>query len=274
MSKQEKIKISVLMSVYYKEAPENLDRAIRSIYCDQIEKPEEIVIVKDGPLTSQLEAVLLQWKKTIGDSLVIIGLKENKGLAQALNEGLKVCRYDYVARMDSDDISYPYRFLIQRAVMKERKVDVCGSVVEEGELRIRSVPRTHHEILEYMKKRCPFNHPSVLFKKKIVQKVGGYPDVNYLEDYALWIRLGQLKDVCFYNIQEPMVRMSFDRGQILRRRGYRYFKNEVLLFSVMLKQGDIGYGRFFVNVLVRFFIRMMPGSITALMYEVDRRWAG
>ena len=93
---------SVLMSLYKKEHPEYLRLALDSMI-NQTVKPDEIVLVEDGPLTDELYAVVEEYK----DYLTIVVNKTNLGLGLALNEGLKACRNELVARMDTDDISKP-----------------------------------------------------------------------------------------------------------------------------------------------------------------------
>src|SRR5690606_26639930 len=110
-----------------------------------------------------------------------------------LNEGLKWCRHDWVARMDSDDIALPERFATQAAFLAEHAdVDVLGACIEERDLSMtqvlsrREVPCTHAEISRFAKRRSPISHPVVVFRKSAVLTVGGYPLFQRAQDYALW----------------------------------------------------------------------------------------
>jgi glycosyltransferase involved in cell wall biosynthesis len=94
---------SVLLSVYYKENPLYFRISLDSIF-NQTVLPTEIVLVKDGPLTSELDTVIEEYKLKY-PILKILPLIKNVGLGKALNEGLKYCSYELVARMDTDDIN-------------------------------------------------------------------------------------------------------------------------------------------------------------------------
>jgi glycosyltransferase involved in cell wall biosynthesis len=123
---------SVLLSVYKKEMPDYFNQAFVSIWDEQTLKPNQIVLVKDGPLTPELDQAIDEWKKKLGDILAIVELPENIGLGAALNEGLKYCKYELVARMDSDDISMPERFEKQVAFFeKDEKVAIVGTNILE-----------------------------------------------------------------------------------------------------------------------------------------------
>ena len=125
-----RLDFSVLLSVYWKENPDWLRLSLKSIWEDQSLKPAEIVLVKDGPLTDRLEAVISQFKQSA--PLKIVPLSQNQGLGRALNEGLKFCSFDLVARMDTDDISKPDRFEKQiRFISQHPDISVVGSWVDE-----------------------------------------------------------------------------------------------------------------------------------------------
>ena len=99
---------SVLMAVYSKEQPEHLRQAMESIY-NQTVPTNNFVLVCDGPLTGELDAAISDMQERFGASLEIVRLANNGGLGNALNEGIKHCKNELIARMDSDDIAYPDR---------------------------------------------------------------------------------------------------------------------------------------------------------------------
>ena len=105
--------ISVIISTYIGEEAQYLDRALRSIWDDQRRKPDEIVLVEDGLLKKELLDVIDAWKKKLGSMFVVIEKPVNEGLAAAMNDAIEVARGDLIARMDSDDISLPDRFMLQ-----------------------------------------------------------------------------------------------------------------------------------------------------------------
>ena len=204
------MKFSVLISVYCTEKPQYLDRALKSIWDEQLLKPNQIVLVKDGPLTEELENVIEFWKNRVGSIFDIISLELNVGLGEALNIGIKSCIHDLVARMDSDDISLPSRFLDQIKLFKEKtNLDIIGSNVgefweEESVVAFRMVPMTNEDIIKKSKRKNPFNHPSVMYKKKAVLEAGGPQNFTGFDDYFLWIRMIKNGSKC-ENIQKVLL---------------------------------------------------------------------
>lgn len=170
---------SVLLSLYIKEQPSYLRQSFNSLFSQRF-LPSEIILVKDGMLTPELDAVVSNYVQRY-PILKVVALKENQGLGKALNEGLKHCSYDLVARMDTDDIAKPDRFEKQLAIFLEHpEIDVVGAWIDEFEgevsnvLSMRKVPEQHENILRFAKGRCPVNHPVVMFRKSAVLKAGGY----------------------------------------------------------------------------------------------------
>ena len=124
---------SVLMSLYEKEKPEYFRQAMDSIL-GQTALPEQIVIVKDGPLTPELEAALEDYTAKDPGLYTVVALEKNVGLGLALAEGMLHCRNELVARMDTDDICREDRFALQLAEFeKDPALDVCGSHIAEFE---------------------------------------------------------------------------------------------------------------------------------------------
>ena len=203
---------SVLMSIYKKEEPKYFNRAMQSIWDEQTVKPDEIVLVQDGPLTDGLHKAIDEWKAKIGEVFKTVPLEKNVGLGDALNAGIKHCSYELIARMDTDDISIPNRFEKQLKAFENNYIDICSSWVSEFDsdeneiISYRKLPEKHNEIIVYSKMRSPINHPAVMYKKSIVEKAGGYKHMLWMEDYYLWARM-LLSGAKFYNIQEPLVNM-------------------------------------------------------------------
>lgn len=267
---------SVLLSIYHKENPAWFDRAMESIWDDQVVRPSEIVLVQDGPLNTGLELVLEKWKKKLGDVLECVPLENNVGLGHALNIGLEYCNHELIARMDTDDVAKPDRFEKQLAIFEKYKVDVCGSWVSEFndlEDKItgwRRPPEWHAEIQRYSKFRCPVNHPTVMYKKKSVEKAGGYKEMMFFEDYYLWARM-LLSGAVFYNIQEPLVHMRAGLGQLERRSGRMYAVKELILFNEFKKMGFFSRLRYWVMVALRLPVRLVPKPIVRSVYAVLRK---
>ena len=151
--------------------------------------------MKDGELTPELENVITEYTAKYLQ-IRVVPLKQNQGLGKALNEGLKHCSYDLVARMDTDDIAKPDRFEKQIRVFQEHpELDVVGAWIDEFEettsniISTRKLPEVHDDICQFAKKRNPFNHPCVVYKKSAVEAAGSYQDFYLLEDYYLWLRM-------------------------------------------------------------------------------------
>ena len=185
-------RFSVLISVYIREQATLLDRALQSILVNQSVKPSELVLVEDGPLTDGLYHVIDKYKQ-IFPELVSVKLPQNGGLGNALNAGLKQCRYEWIARMDSDDISLPTRFEKQLEYLETHPdTDVLGCALgefEDNEHEVISIKACPVSVDSYIKFRSPVNHPTVFFRKSSVQSAGGYQHCHFMEDYHLWIRM-------------------------------------------------------------------------------------
>ena len=248
---------------------------MQSIWEDQSIKPDEIVLVKDGPLTDDLYTAITQWKKILNKKLTLITLEKNVGLGKALNIGLKTCQYELIARMDTDDIALPNRFEKQLEIFQKNNVDVCGSWVSEFEsdeaeiVSYRKVPEHHIDITAYAKKRNPLNHPAVMYKKSKVQEAGGYKTMIWFEDYYLWVRM-ILVGAKFHNIQEALVNMRAGYGQLERRSGLKYAMSELIFQRELLRIGFINTIEFIRNISIRFISRILPKSLVKLIYKMLR----
>lgn len=266
---------SVLLSVYKKENPLYLNEALRSIWDEQTLKPDQIVMVKDGTLTPELNKVIDRWKVKLPDIFLVVELSENVGLGAALNEGLKYCKYDLVARMDTDDISLSQRFEKQVAFMEANPdISVSGGIFERWDenfskfLDYRSFPQNNVEILKFAKWRNPLNHPCAIYRKSIVLSVGGYPPFRKSQDYALW-SLMLKNDYKFANINETLLKMRYGEG-FLDRRGFDYFKKECDVLKYQHKIQFINTYEFVRNISVHFLIRVSPKFIRKILYKCVR----
>lgn len=262
---------SVLMSVYYKENPAFLDESLNSVFSQSL-PPDDVVLVKDGPLTDGLEAVIEKYK-TRYPALNVIPLTVNGGLGKALNEGLKHCKFDIVARMDSDDICKPDRFRKQIGFMRNHpEVDACSAWIDEFQINTdniistKKLPETSAEIYSYGKKRCPINHPVVVFRRGAVLNAGGYMHYPLFEDYYLWARMlvGGAK---FHNLQESLLWFRTNPAMYKRRGGWKYAVTEIRLQFLFVGIGYIGFGTFIKNVFVRFLVRIMPNNVRSFFYK-------
>ena len=260
---------SVLMSVYMREKPHHLEQALDSLLAQTVQ-PSEVVIVEDGPLTEALHAVIAAFKQRFPTTVSVV-LPRNLGLGLALNHGLKQCRFPIIARMDSDDIAMPLRFEKQLEILRTHKeIDVVGSWIDEffgtkeNIISTRKVPETHQEILHFARYRCPLNHPTVVFRKEAIEKVGCYRKVR-LEDYDLWVRALQSGAV-FYNLQESLLWFRFSAEAFHRRGGLNYAVKEIGFHYAMYKRGFIGLSTFVWNVVTRLLVRLLPNGLRKKVY--------
>lgn len=234
------MRCSVLMSVYKNDNPDFLKTALESIYEKQTRKPDEVVVVFDGELTTELYAVLEEFRENKESVVFYYPQEVNRGLGQALRIGSEKCTGDYIFRMDADDISAPERFEKQLAYIEANpEIDVLGTDIAEfdlspdEEMRLRICPQKHKDIVRMGKKRNPMNHVSVCIKRSALLKCGGYETLLLLEDYYLWLKM--IAAGCkLENMNEALVYVrvgnGFDgkRGSKLRIAGWKKLQEFML----------------------------------------------
>lgn len=262
------------MSVYRNDKNAFVERAIESIYNLQTRRPDEVVLVVDGPIPEELDKTIKKFKQSASDAFNVIWLSENKGLGNALRVGVENAKYDIVARMDSDDISVPDRFEKQIAYMEAHPdCDVVGGQITEfidSESNIvgkREVPCLHEEIIMWLKGRCPFNHMSVMMLRSRIISVGNYLDWHFNEDYYLWIRMAEA-GYRFANLPDTLVNVRVGKEMYKRRGGLRYFKSEEQLQRYMLRHRIISLPRYCYNTIGRFAIQVvMPNKLRGFIFQ-------
>ena len=207
----------------------------------------------------------------------VIYLEENQGHGNARRIGLENCSYDLVALMDADDISLDNRFYFQlKAFSYDPSLDIVGGQITEfideptNIIGRRVVPEKHDEIQKYMKKRCPMNQVSVMFKKQAVKDAGGYIDWYCEEDYYLWIRMF-LNGSKFANVPENLVNVRVGNEMSARRGGIKYYKSEKRVQKFLLSSKIINVFRFLYNILIRFIGEvLLPNKIRVKVFRKMR----
>lgn len=270
-------KYSVLMSLYVKEDAENFRTAIDSMV-NQTCPPEEIVLVEDGPLTDELYAVINEMKESHPGLITSVIHEKNQGLGPALQHGLEAARNELVSRMDTDDIAVLDRCEKQLKFMNENlDVAIVGGQIEEfiGEesniVGKREVPTTDNELKEYIQKRCPFNHMTVMFRKSDIMEVGNYKEWFWNEDYYLWIRLA-LAGKKFANLPDTLVHVRTGADMYQRRGGMKYFVSERDIQKLMHEKGLIGFPRYMINVSERLMLQvLMPNWLRGIVFRTFAR---
>lgn len=264
---------SVLMPVYFKDDPKHLLEALRSI-CTQTILPDELVVVHDGEIPSQIRNILLSFlDESLGTFRVkIVGYEHNMGLGYALNFGLNHCENEIIFRMDADDICRDNRFELQiNAFIDNPEVALIGGIIEEfneipGDLNIfRTVPLSTEDIRDKTSYRCPFNHMTVAFRKKAVFLAGSYKPQLFYEDYYLWFRL--LKNHNCLNLPHVLVDARIGQGMIKRRSGLSLFRAEFSFQKRLHDEKLINTFVFLRNVLIRCPIRLIPPNLLSYLYK-------
>ena len=245
------LKYSVLMTVYTKDNPDYFALSLDSMI-NQTCKPDEIVIVKDGPIRKQLQDII-DSRKNRQVKIIQLQLPVNKGLGLALNEGIKICKNELIARMDADDYSMPNRCELQLKMFeKYPDLDIIGCPVDEfvddidNVVGCRNVPYTNDEIYAFAKKRDPFNHPTVMYKKSVVLKAGMYSDYRKNQDTDLWIKMLSNGAQCM-NLKEHVFRFRFDSDTYRKRKSW---VNTKILLEIRYKAWQSGFNTFFDFLLV------------------------
>ena len=272
------LQFSVITSVYKNDKPEYIRVALDSLLVQQTVKPDEIVLVQDGPVSHETSRLLLEYKDNYGEKLNVIKLTQNKGLGNALMLGVENAKYDIVARMDSDDICAPDRFEKQLAYLESHpECDIVGGQITEfidtpdNIVGKREVPCDNEAIYHYMRSRCALNHPTVMFKKKAVLDAGNYQDWFWNEDYYMWIRMME-QGCVFANLPDVLVNMRSGLDQYGRRGGKKYFDSEIGIKKLMLEKGMITRQEYVVNYIQRFIIQLMlPNSVRGWVFRTFAR---
>lgn len=264
-------KFSVLMSLYYKEKAEYLKLCLNSLLTQTV-LPNEIVIVKDGPLTEELEEAVNEYITRNPELYKIIPLEKNMGLGLALAEGIQYCTNEIVARMDTDDIAVPNRFALQLAEFdKNSDLDICGGQIIEFEddpekpIAERKVPLLHDEIVEYQKKRSAFNHMTVMYKKSKVLSAGNYKDCPLMEDDMLWVDMILAGAQCL-NIDEYLCNVRTNKDMIARRGGLRYYKKYRKARKKILQTGFITKKDYRKTNRIQLLICLMPKWLRKIVF--------
>jgi glycosyltransferase involved in cell wall biosynthesis len=257
-----------MITVYRNDDPDQFLAAFDSIR-NQTHPAEEILVVVDGPVPEALDLVLTEVESHPIARLLRLGINQGRGIARHL--GILEARNEWIAIMDADDLSVPTRFERQMAVAREVGADLVGGLIEEfrdepGDLGVvRRVPEHHADILPFSRLKQPVNHVTILFRKSMYLKSGGYRSMKTMEDYDFLHRM-LLSGAVFHNLQETLVHVRFSNEQYHRRHGWAYFKEELEVQQAMRRSGHIGWVRFMLNVVIRFTARMMPTSWLSLLY--------
>lgn len=265
--------IAVLMSVYKNETAARLDRCMKSIWDDQTLKPNQIILVEDGPLPDELHQVIDIWKNRLNDVMDILVNKENIGLTKSLNRGIDIVKTDLIARMDTDDQSMPTRFEVQERYLEDHpEIDVLGganNVVDgEGNLKYTQYfTASHEDMMKQICWRCPLSHPTVMMRTSMFTEKGLKYDERFRnsQDIALWVDAA-LAGCRFANSEDIVLSFTED-SDVYKRRGKVRAKNEYKSFAraAKLLHGKYSWRR--LLPVVRYCFRRMPVWLIGAIYN-------
>lgn len=264
------MKLSVLVTVYNQESPDYLCQCLDSLAI-QTFPADEVVIVEDGPLGEPLGATIASYRKIL--PIISLPFATHVGRGAALRAGLYMCQGEYVAIMDSDDISVPHRFQKEISFLEShREIDVVGGAIAEFEVdcmaphSIRLLPQSGQALQRFARRRSPMNNVTVVFRKSSVVYSGNYESGQDFEDYHLWARMLTL-GYRLYNMDDILVYVRCGDGMQGRRGGLAYLKAEIKFQSYLRTMGLVDATGAFWNIMLRGPIRLAPHALRSLLYK-------
>ena len=264
---------SVLMTVYKKDNPEYFYQSLASMLTQSV-PPAEVVLVIDGKITSELQTVIDKLDNRYPHVIREIKLNKNVGLGAALKIGVPECKYELIARMDSDDISLPDRCRLQlEAFATNPNLDIVGYSIKEFSGSVdnivgeRKVPETNKAIYKFAKLRDPFNHPTVMFRKSKVLSSGNYVEYRKNQDSDLWIKMLSKNAICM-NLNADQFRFRFDEFTYARRKNWMNTRN---LLEIRYRAWKLGFNtvwEFLIISIGQLAIYVMPMWFQIIMYKI------
>lgn len=266
------LEYSVLMTVYKKDSPEYFIQSVSSML-NQTAKTNDFVLVCDGPITEELEQAIKTVFTGHEDILNLVRLPENVGLGQALYEGLPLCKNEWVARMDDDDIAHLDRCEVELRYIEENpNVSIVGSFVNEFEddpdqpIRLKEVPTGEAEILKFSKRRNPFNHSTLLIKKSDILNAGNYSKMRTNQDVDTWVRVLN-RGYKGANIPHPLVDFRFDKKTYERRKEWKNIKLMIDVWKNFWRQGYCSFADYIYVLCLQIAIYIMPNKLLQWAYD-------
>jgi hypothetical protein len=263
--------LSLLLPVWAGDRPDFLAEAFASTVDAQTRRPDQVVIVRDGPVPAALEQRIAELAAASPVPVDVVALERNVGLGPALDAGLEACRHDVVARMDADDISLPHRFAVQLPII-EAGADIVGSGLQEfgahpdDVVGVRTPPTDPEDIRARARFADPVNHPTVVYRRELVRRVGGYTDFALMEDYLLWAKM-IVAGARVANVAEPLVKYRVGAGAYARRGGLRQLRAELAVQRRFRALGFTTRAQCARNVVVRGGYRLVPERVRRAAYR-------
>lgn len=270
-------KLAVIQSVYKNDNPQYLKLSLDSIL-NQTSRDFTFFLGVDGEISADLWSIINNVKD---DRLQVIANKENKGLASILNDLLEKCRkggYEFIARMDSDDIAVNNRFEKQLAFLcKHEDIDVVGGAINEIDSngrdrgKITRYPCSVEACRAFFAKRNPVAHPAVMFRKSFFEKTGWHYPTDFVrnEDTRLWHE-GYKHGCKIANTPDVVLnfRMTDDMFK-KRRNGKEFAKSQLELRKLIIK--DLRYGVMaYVYAYAMYVLMISPSCVLKTAYKFLR----
>jgi len=268
----ETTKYSVLLPVYISDNAEWFRVAIESMK-NQTLPPDEIVIAVDGSVAKEIDEVISEYE--VDKNLFsIYRYKINEGLGSTLRKTVPLCRNEYIARMDADDYSLPERCEMQINFLNNHPdIGVVGSHVSEffngidNIVSIRKVPSDHDEIVKFAKRRSPINHPTIVFRKTDILRVGNYSDLIVAQDYELIVRMIQ-GGIKLHNINISLMKMRIDKHMYKRRGGRMRIKAMYYVQKGFIQNGFYSSKmEFYIGFVPYLFAYLLPGGVRKFIWN-------
>lgn len=265
------MQFSVAMNVYGGDDAEHFRASLKSVL-EQTCPPSEVVLVVDGPVDGDIAAAVADCERN--GQCRVLRLDTNEGLGVARRVATEHCKYAYIAMMDADDIAEKDRFAKQIAYLEQHpETDVLGGQIEEFENSTnevtgrRIVPEQNADIYRYLSRRCPFNHMTVMLKKSMLEKAGGYLPWHLDEDTYLWARMA-IQHAVFHNLPDSLVRVRVDSATYERRGGWKYFMSLAKMQQFLWKNQLVATPRFLMNITERFILQvMLPNKLRGYIFR-------
>lgn len=265
--------IAILLPVYKNDNVDFFSQSLNSIL-QQTYQNVIVLIGVDGSINNALKERLLSAEKD--DRIQVIYFKENRGLACVLNELLTICKdFEYIARMDADDISVPNRLANQMSyLLLHPDVDVVGGRIEEineqSERNGKSVtyPLTHQECFKFFRYRDPLAHPAVMFRKTFFDKAKGYRnEYRKNQDTMLWFD-GFMNGCIFANLDETVLLFRVtDDFYKNRRNGFKRAKKMLKDRFMINKALHYDWSAYLFSFLM-FIMTLTPPFLKKFLYRI------
>lgn len=265
--------ISVISTTYIKEKPENLEECLASVFSQTV-LPERVILVGDGRLSDGLYAVINKYARLYPELFRYEETPENKGNWFASNTAVHLCETDIIAKIDSDDILLP-GYIEKIRVIFEQGVDICGVFIDEFDdltkesISVKKTPLTHEEIMNYAKRRNPFNNPGIAFSRELAEKIGAYREMKRCEDYDFVVRM-LIAGANGVNIPQVLVRYRTSKENIVRRKNFDNTKWFIISRWRIYRMGFSSITDFFITCAAQLVLFILPLKLTEKFYKKMR----